>query len=317
MVDLARDHDVLLPVTDPEELGEAMVAHDSTDLESYLKRFALTVSVMQTEAALERIAYELLLDAAEEGTRYMEVRFAPLLNTERGLSNAEVLDAALRGLRAAEADSPWEIRANLIVCALRNLPSVRSLEMARVAADFAGRGVVGFDLAGGESGNSAHRHVEAFDLARDAGLGITVHAGEAAGPESIRTALDLCHAMRIGHGTRLREDPELLAEIRDRQIPLEVCPTSNVQTRVVDTLADHPVGQYLEAGIPVTVSTDNRLISGVDLSTELLLTSAAQGWSWTDLAQVVRAGFEHAFLPEDDRTALLTAVDRELEALGD
>ena len=312
MVDLAREQGVPLPSEDPEVLGRRMIAADASDLESYLERFALTLSVMQTPEALERIAYELAEDGALEGLRYMEVRFAPLLNVEQGLSHTEVVQAVAHGLQRANRDHG--IEARIIICALRSLDPSSSLEMARTAAECRHLGVVAFDLAGGEAGNPPMAHMDAFRLAREAGLPLTIHAGEGAGAESIRQAVVLCGASRIGHGTRLREDPALLELMVERQIPLEVCPTSNVQTRVADSLAAHPVGEYLEAGIPVTLNTDNRMISGVDLTEEIAGTAEAQGWAGPQVRQVLRTAFEVAFVEEPVRARLLADFDQAVQA---
>ena len=296
-----------LPAADAASLARALVAAEAGSLERYLAGFELTVAVMQDATALERIAYELAADAAAEGVRWIEVRYCPALNTRGGLPLTEVVEAPLRGLARAEAE--LGIRGAIIVCALRQLEPAVSLQLARLAASYADRGVVGFDLAGPERSHPARQHRDAFAAAAEAGLGITVHAGEADGPDSIRQALDDCQARRIGHGTRLGEDAALLARVRDERIPLEVCITSNVQTGAVPSYAAHPVRRYLDRGVAITLSTDNRLISGVTLTDELWNAHSHLGFGWPELLAVTRASFQHAFLPEAGRARLLAACD--------
>lgn len=299
-----------LPTDDAGELASYMVVDDGRSLVEYLERFEITLSVMQDGEAVERIAYELALDHAAENVRWLEVRFCPLLSTEGDLCTEEVVEACLRGLRRAEAEE--DIGTALIVCTLRTFEPRRSLELAELALAYRDDGVCGFDIAGAEEGHPVRDHREAFDRVAEAGLPVTVHAGEAFGTESIRQALELGHAARIGHGTRLHEDPALLDEVRRRGIPLEVCLTSNVQTGVVDALEAHPARRYHLAGVPVTLSTDNRLMSGVTLTDEYRHARDALGFGWSELVTVARAGFVHAFAPEDVRRDLIRRFDEDV-----
>jgi len=294
-------------------LRRFMVVSDAGSLEEYLQRFDITLSVMQDSTAIERIAYECVVDHALENVQYVEVRFCPLLNTGQGLSTSEVLEAALAGVRRAE--TTHDVSAKVIVCGLRSHDSDRTLEMAELAVAYSDRGVCGFDIAGAEAGHPVADHVDAFDHAHRAGLPITIHAGEGFGAPSIRQAVELGHARRIGHGTRLSEDQPLLEVLRTRGIPLEVCLTSNVQTRVAASVPAHPVGAYLAAGIPVALGTDNRLMSGVDLTGEYARATEAFGLSWPDVVALARTGFEHAFVGDDERAVLLERFDREAAAL--
>lgn len=314
LIDLARERGVSLPSQDPEELGRHMVASDVHDLDEYLERFDVTLSVMQDAAALERIAYELAEDNARESVRWLEVRYCPVLNTREGLTLAGAVEAALAGLARAEAG--LGIRTGVILCALRQLDPSVSTEVAEAALAYQGRGVVGFDLAGPERGHPARDHREAFAVAARANLAITVHAGEADGADSIRQALQECGARRIGHGTRLGEDPDLLAYVRDFRVPLEVCITSNVQTRVVRSAAEHPVRAYRDSGVAVTLNTDNRLVSGTTLTDEYWKAHRELGFSWDELVQVARTGFQSAFLRRDLRAELVEEIEREIAALG-
>jgi adenosine deaminase len=307
MLELARDRGVSLPADDEPGLCAAVVASDAGSLEDYLRAFDATVAVMQDAEAIERIAFELAEDHARETVRYAEVRFCPILNTRGGLNVAQVLEAALRGL--SHADSRYGTRSQIIVCALRHLPPETSLLLAEAAVTFKEHGVCAFDLAGPEAGHPVRDHAEAFDLVHAHGLPTTVHAGEAAGPESIRQALDLGHAVRIGHGTRLGEDPELMARLRDGGVTLEVCLTSNVQTGAASSLETHPVRRYFDAGVSVTLCTDNRLVSGVTLSDEYGRARDALGFSWNELVGIARNGFARAFAPAEMRAALVGAFD--------
>jgi adenosine deaminase len=313
MLELAFERGIVLPASDPEGLARAMLVRRATSLEEYLERFAVTLSLMQDRKAIERIAYELAEDHASEHVRYVEVRFCPALCTRGGLRPEEVLDAALAGLDRARAD--LAIACAVIVTALRNLPSAASLEMAELAIAYRGRGVCAFDLAGSEDGHPVREHVEALSRARQAGLPVTIHAGEAFGPASIREAIEVGGARRIGHGTRLFEDPELLHSVRDAGIPLEVCLTSNVQTGAVASYGAHPLRRYFDEGIRVCLCTDNRLMSGVTLTREYEHARDDLSFSGSELARVARTGFESAFVSEKVRAGLLTSFDEELAGL--
>ncbi len=314
MLELGREVGAKLPAETVDELARVMVADDASDLDSYLKRFAWTLSVMQTAEAIERIAYELVLDHAAENVRLLEVRWSPILNTEGDLDSAQALEAGLRGLERGAHETGMKVGA--IVCALRHLTPAVSCELAELAVAYQDRGVVAFDLAAGEAGNPAATHAEAFTIAARGDLGRTVHAGEAWGAESIRQALVDGRALRIGHGTRLQEDPRLEAFVRDQQICLEVCLTSNVQTRVAPTLQDHPLPRYFDLGIPVSLATDNRMVSGTTLTREYISAASGLGLGIPELGRIARYGFEHAFLPWDEKRRLLAEVDRELDELG-
>jgi adenosine deaminase len=307
MIDLAGARGVSLPSLDPGVLAHHMLVDDAHSLEEYLARFVLTLSVMQDAEALERIAYELAADHARESVRYAEVRFCPALNTEGGLGPEEAVDAVLAGLDRGETD--FGVRSRVIVCALRTLEPTISVEMAELAVACRQRGVVAFDLAGAEAGNPVREHLAAFDVAHAAGLPVTVHAGEGFGSPSIHEAVHLARADRIGHGTRLYEDAELEALVRERGIPLEVCVTSNVQTGVSPSYGQHPVRRYFDEGIPVVLCTDNRLMSGTTLTAEYAHARDHLGFGWKELQAVARAGFEAAWLPESEKRSLLAEVE--------
>ena len=313
LLELAREYDQPAPRDDPEALREYMRVDDARSLEDYLARFDVTLGVMQTAAALERIANELSIDAARDGVRYLEVRYAPVLNTRRGLSLGEAVEAPLRGLERAERDGGAVAR--VIICGLRHMASDVSLELSRLAVAYRHRGVVGFDLAGGELGNPASPHAAAFAYAREHDLACTCHAGEGAGASSVREAVHVCGANRIGHATRLYEDESLMQYVNDRRIALEICLTSNVQTHAVESYQEHPLRAYFDRGMNVVLNTDNRLMSGTTLTDEYLHAATALGFTFDELAEVALNGFSSAFLPWEDRQRLLGRARDEIARL--
>ena len=314
LLDLAREYAADMPRGSAAELREYMIVRDARNLEDYLARFDVTLSVMQRADALERIAFELAEDAHREGVWYLETRFSPVLNIRQGLDLPDVVEAVGRGLARAERE--LGIVSRVIVCSLRHLDPGVSLELARLAVAYRERGVIGFDLAGGEAGNPASRHVGAFDYARSHDLACTCHAGEGDGASSIREAVHTCGANRVGHGTRLFEDRSLMEYVNDRRIPIEVCLTSNVQTRATDTLASHPARQYFDAGLNVVLNTDNRLMSGTTLTDEYHHAATALGFTLPELARVALNGFESAFLHWPERVKLVARARAAIAAMG-
>ncbi|NBC18208.1 MAG: adenosine deaminase [Bacteroidetes bacterium] len=309
MLELAAAQDKMdvLPAEDEEGLRTILrKVDDSETLEAYLAWFRYTLPLMQSEDALHRIAYELVEDNARENVRYLEVRYSPILHTEEGLTLEAVNDAVLAGLEQAERD--LGVTTSLIICGLRDRFESASLRLAELAAAYRHRGVVAFDLAGGEAGNPPKHHLHAFYYARNNLLNLTVHAGESWGPDSIQQALFYCGAHRIGHGITLYQDPELMAYFADHQIPLEICPTSNVQTHVVESYDEHPLPRYVEAGIPVTVNTDNRLFSRTSVTEELWRVYTHCGIDANQLREIALNGFRYAFLSWEDKQALLREV---------
>jgi adenosine deaminase len=316
ILELADKQKVELPAYDEDGLRKAMnLGKNCGSLVEYLKAFDVTLRVMQTEDALERIAYELAEDAAKENVRYMEVRYSPMLHTTRGLSLTRVVEAVLSGLRAAQKEH--RIESNVIICGIRNVSSESSLEMAELAVAYKNRGVVGFDLAGAEYDHPAKHHRASFQLVRDNNINVTIHAGEAYGPESIAQAVHVCGAHRIGHGCRLREDGDLLHYLNDHRIPLECCPSSNVQTGAVRDLASHPLKLYFNLGLRVTVNTDNRLVTDTTVSRELWHCHTQMGMSLQDLKQIITGGFKSAFMPFHVKQQYLRTVTEELKAFSD
>lgn len=315
IVDIAKKEGVKLPTEDMKELRKILeVGMKCKSLEEYLRPFDITAEVLQTEEALIRATYELAEDAAEENVRYIEIRFAPLWHIRKGLSLTQVIEAVIEGARKAERN--FNIRTGIIICGIRHTTPADTLKVAEIAVAYKNRGVVGFDLAGAEKDFPAKDHKEAFYLIINNNINTTAHAGEAYGPESIAQAIHYISANRIGHGTRLREDGDLLNYINDHRIPLEMCITSNVQTKAVETFEDHPAKFYYDLGLRVTLNTDNRLISDVNLTDEYMIAINKLGFTANDIKYVILNGFKSAFLPFHEKIKLIKDVTQELEEKG-
>ena len=313
ILDLAREQGVRLPVRTSGELRRFLSGLTSgVSLTRYLKAFDLTLKVLQEREALERAAFELAEDAHQEQVRYMEVRYCPALHTRQGLSMDETVEAVSAGLERAR--NRFGIRTGTIVCGIRHLSPRLSLRLAELAVAYYDRGVVGFDLAGAEKDYPAKAHRKAFDHVVRNNVNVTVHAGEAFGAESIAQALHYCGAHRIGHGTRLREDPAIFKYVNDHRIPLEMCLTSNVQTGAVPTLRAHPFHEYLAAGLRVTLNTDNRLVSSTTATRELDRAVTALRLRPRDVRHVLLNGFKSAFLPLREKGEIILRAVAEMDA---
>ena len=313
-----------LPATDTESLGQWFVAAaDSGSLERYLETFAHTVAVMQTADALHRVAAECAWDLAADGVVYAEVRFAPEQHLEGGLSLNEVVEAVLAGFAAGSASAAAAgrgIRVGTLLTAMRH--AARSMEIAEVAVRYRDAGVVGFDIAGAEAGYPPTRHLDAFEYLQRENFHFTIHAGEAFGLPSIWQAIQWCGADRLGHGVRIVDDitvpaaggdgrselGRLAAYVRDKRIPLELCPSSNVQTGAAASIAEHPIGLLRDMRFRVTVNTDNRLMSGTSMSREMALLVEAFGYGWAELQWFTINAMKSAFIPFDERLAIINEI---------
>ena len=312
ILELAQQQKVKLPAETEDGLFRHVYAGNvARSLEEYLKAVDITLAVLQTEEALYRVAYELAEDCARENVRYLEVRYSPMLHTQKGLKLTAVVEAVIQGLRAGEVK--FGVRAGVILCGIRTSSADSSLRMAELCVAFKNRGVVAFDLAGAELNYPAKDHKQAFQLILDNNVNCTAHAGEAYGPESIAQAIHYCGAHRIGHGTRLRENGDLLNYICDHRIPLEICVSSNIQTGAALDLASHPLPFYYSYGLRVTINTDNRLITNTTVSKEILLCHQTYGFGLADLKEILIAGFKSAFLPHREKSDLLKQVTQELD----
>ncbi len=300
--------------TDEDVRAVCQVDDKCDSLVDYLKVFDITLQLMQRREDITRIAFELAEDAHRENVRYMEVRYSPMLHAREGLDFDTIVAAVQAGLDAAR--DQYGILTGQIICGIRHISPESSLELAELACRWKGRGVVAFDLAGAEKDYPAKDHLQAFYTVLNRNLPVTIHAGEAFGPESIQQAIHYCGANRIGHGTRLIEDADLMQWVNDRRIAVEVCLASNLQTRAVPDLASHPIKKYLEAGMRITLNTDNRLVSGTTVTNELALAVEHLDMSEEEIAKLVLDGFKSAFLPLAEKAKLINHVLDEFEALG-
>lgn len=314
VIELARENGYDgLPTTDETDLAAWFtVGAARQDLVLYLETFAHTVGVMQTKDALIRVAAECAEDLAADGVVYAEVRFAPELHLEGGLTLDEVVDAVQEGFRLGSAGT--SLTMGTLVTAMRH--AAHSTEIAELAVRHRDAGVVGFDIAGSEAGNPPTRHLDAFRYVAGENFHITIHAGEAFGLPSIWEAVQLCGAERLGHGVRIVDDISVDADgratmgrlasfIRDRRVPLEMCPTSNVNTGVCSSVAEHPIGLLARLRFRVTVNTDNRLMSGVSLTSELAALVDAFGYGWDDLEWLTLNAMKSSFWPFDQRLRII------------
>lgn len=321
IIELAYDAGHSLPETDAEALAKWFVAAaDSGSLVRYLETFDHTIAVMQTAPALRRVAREAVLDLARDGVIYAELRYAPEQHLTGGLSLQEVVEAVQAGIEEGIADAVEEglgIRAGALVTAMRH--GDRGTEIAQLALDNRGTCCVGFDIAGAEDGFPPSRFAEAFALLRDHHMPVTIHAGEAAGVDSISEAIGLGAARRIGHGVRIHEDIDgfggdsptfgvVAQDVLDRQIPLEVAPSSNLQTGIADSIAAHPIHALRDLGFAVTINTDNRLMSGTSMGREMELLVNEGGWTLDQLFEATLTAAWAAFLPYDERGDLAELV---------
>ncbi|MGQ0503842.1 MAG: adenosine deaminase [Myxococcaceae bacterium] len=312
ILELAEQQKVKLLADTEDGLAKAIhMGQVCKSLDEYLVAFDVTLSVLQTEESLYRAAYELAIDAAAENVRWLEVRYSPALHMQKGLKMTTVIDAVLEGLRQAKREKG--IKCGVIVCGIRHINPEMSVRLAELSVAYKNRGVIGFDLAGAEVNFPAKHHKEAFQLILRNNVNCTAHAGEAYGPESIAQAIHYLGAHRIGHGTRLREDGDLLNYVNDHRIPLEICPTSNVQTRAVTSLAAHPLKFYFDYGLRVTINTDNRLITDTTVTKELWTAHKELGLTLEDITTVLVSGFKSAFLPFREKQDVLKAVNAEIE----
>jgi adenosine deaminase len=322
IIELAAEAGHDLPSNDPDELAAWFVqAASAGDLTRYLETFAHTLAVTQTEAGLRRVAREAVVDLAADGVVYAELRYAPEQHLGGGLSIQEVLDAVHAGLAEGVAEAAAagrRIRVGTLPSAMRQFD--RGTEIAEATLANRDRGSVGFDIAGPEDGFPPSRHLAALRTLREANYPYTVHAGEAAGLESIWEAVQLCGALRLGHGVRIMDDIELgtdsdgevfaalgdLAQwVLDRQIPLEICPQSNLQTGIAGSVAEHPITVLRDMGFAVTLNTDNRLMSGTSMSREMQALVDEAGWTLEDFEQVTLTAAWNAFAPNQEMRVII------------
>ncbi len=312
ILELADMQGVRLPTRNLAQLTRILEAGKRTrNLADYLKIFDYTLSVMQEREALYRVAWELVEDAAAEHVRHLEVRYSPILHRMKRLPYDQIVETVIKGL--ADSGKKHNVSTGVIICGIRSMDPRKSAALAELAVEYKHRGVLGFDLAGQEKDYPAKAHRAAFQIVIKNNVNSTVHGGEAFGPESIAQALHYCGAHRIGHGTRLIESPDLLAFVNDHRIPLEVCLTSNVQTRAVRTLKEHPFREYFRLGLRVTLNTDNRLMSATTVSKELALASRTFRLNPYEMKRIIINGFKSSFLPYAQKARMLREVNLEID----
>jgi adenosine deaminase len=318
IIDLAQSHNLKLPENEPEKLARFFSESSKRgNLKEYLKGFKITTGVMQTEEAIHRVAFEMMEDMKNDGVVYVETRFSPLFHGMQGLSNDQIMEAVLRGLK--EGARNFGLKFGLILCAMRNLPPSTSIEMAKLAIRYREQGVVGFDLAGDEVGYPPKDHLNAFYYIQRNNFYITNHAGEAFGKESIWQALQYCGTHRIGHGLHLKDDimtadgeiiemGYLSQYVRDRRIPLEVCLSSNLHTGAVPDLRYHPFPIFLKNGFRITLNTDNRLMSNTTLTKEFGIAVKQFGLELRDVEKLTLNAMKSAFFHFPERLDIIYNV---------
>lgn len=278
------------------------VRNDCTSLTEYLEKFDLPLLCLQSKEGLERAAYELVRDVAADGVRYIEVRFAPQLSTNQGLTCEEVIASVVNGLKKGEQE--WGVYASAIVCAMRHHSMEQNMEMLMAAKPFVGHGVCALDLAGDESAFPTSLFRELFVKARQCNIPFTIHSGECGSVENVREAIEL-GATRLGHGIALQKSPELRRLCKEKGIGIEMCPTSNLQTKAVESLAEYPLKQFLEEGLLVSVHTDNRTVSGTTMAQEQEVSREKLGLTDDEVLQCTKNAITTAFVNDKIKQQLM------------
>ncbi len=307
ILELGQKNNLSLPADDVEQLAEHVQVQPSCrSLTDFLACFEFFYPVLQYPESVERIAYELCEDLSQQGIIYAETRFAPVLLLDEGATQRDMVEAALRGL--SRGCEEFDLPVRLILCAYRGTPAEKSLELVKLADEYQDQGIAGLDFAGDESRYETSEHKEALALAHECNLPLTVHAGEAGSVDNIREAVDL-GADRIGHGVRLIDDPQLLQTVVEKQIPLELCLTSNLQTQAVSSIEEHPFPEFYRQGVKVTLNTDDPKISNTDLDFEYNLAARSFGFSIDQLKEISINGIDAAFVDDSMKNKLLAKVD--------
>ncbi|TDF97270.1 adenosine deaminase [Paenibacillus piri] len=309
IVALASEQRITLPASGKEKLLSYMQVDAHCDsLRHYLQKFDFTLRFLQTAGALRRIAREAVEQSAEHHCRYIEVRFAPQLHRRGGLTVDEAIHWALEGLK--EGESRFGVKARLIAICMRHHSEADNREVIEAAARFRDKGVVAVDLAGDEASYPAERFRGTFALAQKLGVPVTIHAGEAAGPDNVYEAITRLGAVRIGHGVRVQEDPSVMELVRQRNIPLELCPVSNIQTKAVQDWPSYPIRRYFDQGLLLTINTDNPTVSGTTITAEYMAIAEKFGFTLSELVRLVMNGVEAAFLEESEKRSLRLEMER-------
>jgi adenosine deaminase len=289
-------------------ITELIAPLDCESLDEYLQRFAIPNLVMQSKDNLKRITFELFEDAAQENVKYMEVRFAPLLHIAKGLSVEEVIQSVIEGMREAEAC--FDIKGNIILSCMRTMTVERAFEVVEGGRKFLGIGVVAIDLCASEEAGFCREFIEPIGLARKYGYRVTIHAGETGIGKNVLEAVELLGAERIGHGVFIKDDPEAYAIVKEKQIVLEMCPTSNVQTKAVSAFNEHPIEQFHQDGIKVTINTDNRTVSNTTMAKECTIVANEFQISEANYQQIYFTSAEASFADRDTKEKLKEYMNR-------
>lgn len=305
LIELAKSQSIQLDSYDLNDVTQAMIApEDCPNLVEYLKRFEIALSVMQEADAIKRISYELFKDAAAENVKYMEVRFGPLLHLQKGLTIAEVIESAVAGMKEAEAK--YDIRGNYIISIVKGFPETQVPELIEVGASFLGRGVVAIDLAGAELPGFASAYVDQIQSAKDKGYRVTIHAGEQGDGNNVLEAITLLNAERVGHGIGINAHADAYSLVKKNHTTLETCPTSNIQTKAVNTLAEHPCRDFLDDRLNVTINTDNRTVSDTTMTKEIQRTIEAFNFSKEEYTQIYKNSVNSSFASDEVKAHLLS-----------
>jgi len=309
IIDIAKREGISLPSLDRDELQRELIAPlECESLDEYLEKFSIPNLVMQSEENLRRITFELFEDAARENVKYMEVRFAPLLHTAGGLDVEEIIQSVLIGMK--DAEKQYEIKGNLILSCMRTMPASRAFEVVEKGKKFLGEGVVAIDLCASEEEGFSEKFVEPIALAREYGYRVTIHAGETGVGKNVLEAVELLGAERIGHGVFIKDYEEAYNIVKEKQIVLEMCPTSNVQTKAVNQFSEHPIYQFHKDGIQVTVNTDNRTVSNTTMANECDIVFKEFNISEDDYKQIYLTSVEASFANAETKEMLKKYISR-------
>ena len=309
IIDIALKDGIQLPSYERNELQKELIAPlECESLDDYLKRFSLPNLVMQSKENLRRITFELFEDAAKENVKYMEVRFAPLLHTLKGLDVEEIIQAVLEGMEAAV--NRYDIRGNIILSCMRTMPVESAFEVVEKGRKFLGKGVVAIDLCASEEEGFCRRFIEPIALARNYGYRVTIHAGETGVGKNVLEAVELLGAERIGHGVFIKDCPEAYTIVKDRQVVLEMCPTSNVQTKAVRDYREHPIYLFHKDGIKVTINTDNRTVSDTTMTKECQIVNSEFNLSEEDYRQIYVNSVEASFADKETKEWCLSRLEQ-------
>ena len=311
IIELAKKDNIQLPSYDIDKLKNIIIINKQLNsLKKYISKFDIPLSVLQTPSSLKRAAFELAEDCYHDGVIYLELRYSPILHTRKDMKLSETIDAVYLGLLKAE--KIYNIKTGIIICGIRSISPKYSYKLAELSIKYKNKGIIGFDLAGEEDNYPAKKHKEAFQLIQDNNIKTTIHAGEAYGPESIAQAIHICGAIRIGHGTRLKEDLNLMKYVNKHKIPLEICLTSNIHTNTIKNLKKHPFKYYLDNNVIVTINTDNRLISDTTLTNEYHKAIKYFNLTGNEVYKIIMNGFNSAFIPKNSLNDIINKINEDI-----